>query len=44
LRGENEVTDMAIHRVAEVDGRGCLFAFWFTVDRHWLRPRDDKVG
>ena len=25
-------------------GRGCLFAYWFTVDRHGLRPRDDKVG
>ena len=22
----------------------CLFAYWFTVDRHGLRPRDDKIG
>ena len=21
---------------------GCLFVYWFTVDRHGLRPRDDK--
>ncbi len=28
----------------EVCGRICLFGFWFTVDRHGLRPRDDKVG
>ena len=26
------------------DGRVSLFAYWFTVDRHGLRPRDDKVG
>ena len=24
--------------------RRCLFGFWFTVDRHGLRPRDDKSG
>ena len=28
----------------EGGGRGCLFAYWFTVDRHGLRPRDYKVG
>ena len=38
-----QVRDAAIHRGSEVDGRGCLFAYWFTVDRHGLRPRDDKV-
>ena len=24
--------------------RGWRFAYWLTVDRHGLRPRDDKVG
>jgi hypothetical protein len=24
--------------------RGMRFAYWFTVDRHGLRPRDDKAG
>ena len=24
-------------------GRVCLYAYWLTVDRHGLRPRDDKV-
>ena len=24
-------------------GWGFLFAYWFIVDRHGLRPRDDKV-
>ena len=36
LRGENEVSDAAIHRVSQERGRGCLFAYWFTVDRHGL--------
>ena len=36
--------DAAIHRVSEDASRFCLFACWFTVDRHGLRPRDDKVG
>jgi hypothetical protein len=31
-----EVTDAAIHRASEVDGRVCLFVFWFTVDRRGL--------
>ena len=28
----------------EEGDRVCLFAYWFTVDRHGLRPRDDKSG
>ena len=44
LRGESEADDAAIHRVSRGRGRVCLFAYWFTVDRHGLRPRDDKVG
>jgi len=23
--------------------RSCLFVYWFTVDRHGLRPRDDNT-
>ena len=30
------MTNAAIHRVSEVDGRVCLFVFWFTVDRKGL--------
>ena len=30
--------------VSRGSGRVCLFAYWFTVDRHGLRPRDDKIG
>ena len=39
LRGENEVSDAAIH-VLTVQS---ALAYWFTVDRHGLRPRDDKM-
>ena len=38
-----QVNDAAIHRVLRGRGRVCLFVYWFTVDRHGLRPRDDKV-
>jgi hypothetical protein len=39
------VRDAAIYRVSEVGGRtGLRFAYWLTVDRHGLRPRDDKGG
>ena len=27
----------------EERGRGCLFGYLLTVDRHWLRPRDDNT-
>ena len=43
LRGKSEARDAAIHRISEDASRFCLFACWFTVDRHGLRPRDDKV-
>ena len=35
LRGGNEVSDAAIHRVSR-ERTTCLFAYWFTVDRHGL--------
>ena len=46
-------THFVIARRERSEGRGnpscleergwvCLFAYWFTVDRHGLRPRDDK--
>jgi hypothetical protein len=45
LRGGSGVRDAAIYRVSEVGGRtGLRFAYWLTVDRHGLRPRDDKGG
>jgi len=36
------VNDAAIHRVSGGRDRVGLFVYWFTVDRHGLRPRDDK--
>ena len=43
LRGENASKGRANPSWLKVDGRVCLFACRFTVDRHGLRPRDDKV-
>ena len=43
LRGGSEARDAAIHRVSK-EAYGCRFAYWLTVDRHGLRPRDDKTG
>ena len=34
--------DAAIHCVSRGRGRVRLFVYWFTVDRHGLRPRDEK--
>ena len=42
LRGENEVTDAAIHCMQWVC-TACAPHYWFTVDRHGLGPRDDKA-
>jgi len=33
--------DAAIHRVSEE--RGQVVCYWFTEDRYWLSPRDDKL-
>ena len=44
LRGESGARDAAIHRVPGVCVRVCLFAYWLPVDRHGLRPRDDKIS
>ena len=44
LRGENASEGRGHPWWLGVCGRVCLFGFWFTVDRHGLRPRDDKVG
>jgi hypothetical protein len=50
-----DYSDVVIARRERSEGRGnpsyleegervCLFAYWFTVDRHGLRPRDDRTG
>jgi len=39
-----EQRDAAIHRVSKDADEGMRFAYRFTVDRHGLRPRDDKRG
>ncbi len=44
LRGGSGARDAAIHRVSRGRKRVCLFAYKLTVDRHGLRPRDDKMG
>jgi hypothetical protein len=52
---EFEVLSLSLRGGSGSEGRGnpsclggrvwvCLFVFWFTVDRHGLRPRDDKVS
>ncbi|MEJ6620588.1 MAG: hypothetical protein QNL93_01425 [Opitutae bacterium] len=43
MQGKSEARDAAIHGVPGVSRMTCLFGYWFTVDRHGLRPRDDKV-
>ncbi|MDC1006250.1 hypothetical protein OAQ34_11570 [Opitutales bacterium] len=43
MQGKSEARDAAIHGGTGVAGMTCLFGYWFTVDRHRLRPRDDKV-
>ena len=44
LQGGNESEGRGNPSWLEERGRVCLFAYWLTVDRHGLRPRDDKVG
>ena len=36
LRGGSGAREVAIHRVFESRARVCLFAYWFTLDRHGL--------
>ena len=44
LRGGSGARDAAIHRVSREGDRVLRFAYWSPVDRHGLRPRDDKTG
>ena len=44
LRGGSGASDAAIHRVSREGDRVLRFAYWSPVDRHGLRPRDDKTG
>ena len=39
-----QATDVAIHRVSRKGVWVMRFPYWFPVDRHGLRPRDDKTG
>ena len=44
LRGGSGARDAAIHRVSREGDRVLRFAYWSPVDRHGLRPCDDKTG
>ena len=44
LRGENASERRGNPSCPGGGGRVCLFAYWLTVDRHGLRPRDDNMG
>ena len=44
LRGATKGSDAAIHRASRDAFGFWRFAYWFTVDRYGLRPRDDKTG
>jgi hypothetical protein len=44
LRGGNASDRRGNPSCLRESGRGWRFAYWLTVDRHGLRPRDDKGG